>query len=457
MVEQNRWNDLPDTGIKLPGGRAVEIKVVTSSGWYGSSHSDTNIPALKEKVRNHFNQKVWEEWQKPEIVIPDLAAEGATIPEIATREYGKCVVTSAPLISYGAIFAYQYYSNDPITWKYDWYRERKAAEEKRTKAVSALTKYQSDERKKRVLAAIVIPDPSQEDSIIPEIAEIEGGFGVIILNSSRYYDSDPYFKVYWTQSREEAERYRNNAVATLEEVKASEIKKRQLQEAKTEAENVKSTARDLYYHNDNDRLEQTLRDKLYSTYYDCLPSSSLEDIQNWVAEAYEICAKAEAAYAEIQRKREKRNKDVQIPDSLLAKKAFNGDDGRAYDFMQKVAALPTNRLDSHIICNCGRARVQAHLIEASGDSDFFMGADPNAVVGYVAEVHFSNSYPQPQIKRCKSAYRTKGCKNIGLRVFGSFSYKKLPFFLKSIIQTNNGLKPRIYRLTYLERPHINMI
>ncbi|OIO37983.1 MAG: hypothetical protein AUJ72_03390 [Candidatus Omnitrophica bacterium CG1_02_46_14] len=390
MTENNRWIELPDAGIKLPGGRQVEIKVVTSTGWSGSSYADTSIPALKEKVRNHFNKKVWENWEKPPMVIPNLAADCSFIPEIVTQEYGKCVVTGIPLIACGTVIAYRPWSSDPITWKYEWYRERKTAEENWNKAIAALVQYQSDERKKRALAAVIVPDPSQEDAVVPEIAEIEGGYGYVQAES--WYYSGTTFSVQWHTDCEYAERKRTEAVAKLDEVKVEAIKKRKLQEAKTEAEAVKSKASELYYHSDNGRLEQALRDKLYGINYSYLPSE-LEELQSLTNEAKAICAQAEAAYVEIQRKREKRNKDVQIPPGLLGKKAFNGNDDRAYDFMQKVAALPTNRLDSHIVCNCGRARVQSHLIEVSGDSDFFMGADPNVVVFYVAEVHFC-SKPQ---------------------------------------------------------------
>lgn len=68
--------------------------------------------------------------------------------------------------------------------------------------------------------------------------------------------------------------------------------------------------------------------------------------------------------------------------------AFGGDEGKVRKFMEKVAILPSDRLDDHIIHACGRGRVQAHLEEVSGDPDFFMDADPNRVVGYIAEVHF---------------------------------------------------------------------
>ncbi len=65
--------------------------------------------------------------------------------------------------------------------------------------------------------------------------------------------------------------------------------------------------------------------------------------------------------------------------------AFRGDEELTRQFMAKVAGLPLDRLDDHIILQCGRARVKAHLEEVSRDPDFFMGADPNRVVGYIAD------------------------------------------------------------------------
>lgn len=80
-------------------------------------------------------------------------------------------------------------------------------------------------------------------------------------------------------------------------------------------------------------------------------------------------------------------KESNLPNELLI--AFQGDESRVRAFMDKVVALPSNRLDAHIIQVCGRARVKSHLEEVSGDPEFFMGADPNRVARYVSEVHFS--------------------------------------------------------------------
>jgi hypothetical protein len=80
-------------------------------------------------------------------------------------------------------------------------------------------------------------------------------------------------------------------------------------------------------------------------------------------------------------------KESNLSQELLI--AFRGDEETARKFMDKVAALTSDRLNDHVVRNCGRARVKAHLEEISGDPDFFMGADPKAVVFYVAEVHLT--------------------------------------------------------------------
>lgn len=68
--------------------------------------------------------------------------------------------------------------------------------------------------------------------------------------------------------------------------------------------------------------------------------------------------------------------------------AFSGNEEKVRQYMKKVEELSAELLDEHIICVCGRERVRTHLIEVSGDPDFFCGADPNVAVGYVSETFF---------------------------------------------------------------------
>ncbi len=389
LVEENRWMELSDEGVKLPGGRSVSVKIVVDPHYYGGRFSNSDILKLKEEVKNYLNRKIWDSWEKPRIPIPDFSADD-TVPEIEVREYGQCAVTGEPLLVYGTIVSQRIWSDEPIRWSYEWYRERNQAEEKREKAMQALAEHQSEGRKKRALKAIEVPDPSREDASIPEIAEIEGGYGVVAVNPSRWSRSDSRFKVYWTENREEAEALRVKAVAKLDEVKAEEIEKRQIAEAKAEAEEAKSKARNLRGHADFDKLPSDLGDKLYNYCYSYIPSSDLEEIRQWATDALAVCQDAEEILAAIERKRaERREMGIEIPDMLI--RAYKGDEDKAYEFMQKVADLRTRELDEHVVRNCGRDRVRFHLVQASGDDNFFLGADPNDVKYYVEDVHYNGA------------------------------------------------------------------
>lgn len=69
-----------------------------------------------------------------------------------------------------------------------------------------------------------------------------------------------------------------------------------------------------------------------------------------------------------------------LPEELYH--AFNGDVERVTAFMEKVGKLNVAALDQHEM-SCGRARKQAEVIRVSGDPDFFLGADPLEVCGYI--------------------------------------------------------------------------
>lgn len=57
--------------------------------------------------------------------------------------------------------------------------------------------------------------------------------------------------------------------------------------------------------------------------------------------------------------------------------------------MNKVAKLNISKLDEHEM-SCGRARKQTEVIRASGDPDFFLGADPLEVCWYITEANTSS-------------------------------------------------------------------
>jgi hypothetical protein len=88
----------------------------------------------------------------------------------------------------------------------------------------------------------------------------------------------------------------------------------------------------------------------------------------------------------FQTAREKAASESGLPESLFF--AFNGDEERIREFMAKVEDLNASELDEHEY-SCGRGRKEAEVIRVSGDPEFFLGADPLEVCGYIDEVHFS--------------------------------------------------------------------
>ena len=82
--------------------------------------------------------------------------------------------------------------------------------------------------------------------------------------------------------------------------------------------------------------------------------------------------------------REKAAKESGLPEQLYH--AFGGDTERVKAFMEKVGKLDVSKLDEHEM-SCGRARKSAEVIRVSGDSDFFLGADPLEVCWYITEAH----------------------------------------------------------------------
>lgn len=84
----------------------------------------------------------------------------------------------------------------------------------------------------------------------------------------------------------------------------------------------------------------------------------------------------------FQTAREKAVKKSDLPDNLF--RAFDGNENIIREFMSKVAKLDVLQLDEHEM-SCGRARKSAEVIRVSGDPDFFLGADPLEVCGYIED------------------------------------------------------------------------
>lgn len=109
------WRDLPDEGVRLPGGRMVEV--VVPFGYYDTV-SGQDIPELKSRCVSRANKSLWENWPtdgRPAITLPDPADPASVVPEIIEASYGTSVVDGTPLVAFGvvAISGNHYYASDP--------------------------------------------------------------------------------------------------------------------------------------------------------------------------------------------------------------------------------------------------------------------------------------------------------------------------------------------------------
>ncbi|MCF6276987.1 MAG: hypothetical protein L3J07_04050 [Candidatus Magasanikbacteria bacterium] len=103
MVKANSWIQLSDEGVRLPGGRLLEV--VASFGYY-ATFKETDVPTLKKKMCEYLNVDQWHEFlggnKKPEVKFPELLDEDSSIPFV-TSVYGQCVVTGEDLFIYSTL------------------------------------------------------------------------------------------------------------------------------------------------------------------------------------------------------------------------------------------------------------------------------------------------------------------------------------------------------------------
>lgn len=131
--------DLP-AEIRLPDGRAAEAGVeLAEEVFYG-----TDIPQLKEQVRERLNRRQWDKWEMFQRQEKLMHLE--YVPAVKTAEYGKCALTNEPLLAYGAAKLSRFgYFGDTVDLRETWFRTREEAE--RERELSALYLQAERERK----------------------------------------------------------------------------------------------------------------------------------------------------------------------------------------------------------------------------------------------------------------------------------------------------------------------
>lgn len=139
LIHDRKWLELPDSGVLLPGGRAVEV--VFEDGWRGVFARDVSIPKLKQKIADWLNAKKFATWSAGASIsgVPRTIDENTTIPEVKTAVYGRCDYTGNELEAYGVVIR-TYYG-----FEGKWYLTLAEANTARENTISNL-----DQRKREI-------------------------------------------------------------------------------------------------------------------------------------------------------------------------------------------------------------------------------------------------------------------------------------------------------------------
>lgn len=131
-----------------------------------------------------------------------------------------------------------------------------------------------------------------------------------------------------------------------------------------------------------------IRNHIYQA-KNALQRAEFAGVDNHCREVEKMVANLQSLAEMRKQERDELIKNNNVPDYLLD--AFRGDLDRTLEFMQNVAKVETWRLDAHEL-TCGRSRSRATCENAwsamDEETDFFCGADPNDVKGYVYDFHF---------------------------------------------------------------------
>lgn len=151
-IAAHGWRELPDAGVKLPGGRFIEV--VVSFGYYDTI-SGQKIPELKSRCFARANKGLWDNWPtegRPVIALPDPADPTSVVPEIIECQYGSSVIDGTVLVAFGAVDlkGYRYYSSDPW-FEAKWFRVREEADEARAKSAAQLERIREEATRQKQL------------------------------------------------------------------------------------------------------------------------------------------------------------------------------------------------------------------------------------------------------------------------------------------------------------------
>ncbi|GEM_PF-1632121 len=217
-ITAHGWRELPDAGVKLPGGRLVEV--VVSFGYYDTV-SGQNIPELKSRCVSKANKSLWDNWPtegRPAIALPDPADPTSVVPEIIECQYGISVIDGSSLIAFGAVDlkGYRYYSSDPY-FEGKWFQVREEANAARAKSTAKLESIREEAIKQKQMDEVRKSAEAAQESL----RSVQSREGWYDLDSDLRSRVDNKRYEYLPSGLEDLQTWTQNTNALVAEVEAA--------------------------------------------------------------------------------------------------------------------------------------------------------------------------------------------------------------------------------------------
>lgn len=217
-ITAHGWRELPDAGVKLPGGRLVEV--IAPFGYYDRVSSQ-DIPALKRRCVSHVHKGLWDNWpiaDRPVIVSPDPVDPTSIVPEILECPYGSSVINGTRLIAFGtaALNDYRYFSSIPW-FEGKWFQIREEADEARARAVAKLESLRKEAVEQKQLN--IARKTAEESQVLLRNVQFREGW--YDLDSALRSRVDQRYYTYLPSELKELQVWTQATNALLAEVKAA--------------------------------------------------------------------------------------------------------------------------------------------------------------------------------------------------------------------------------------------
>ncbi len=217
FISSNCWNELPNEGVKLPGGRAVHIVLKSSTSWSALAEG-SDIVALKQSMKSRLNEGQWSRWiDRPVIAVPTEITDKTVLSDIITVVYGRCVMTGEDLFAFGTLTASRSWSSDSIIWKTEWFRVRMQAETAFNNAQVELEKAKVKARDRREIENIL----SEAEKVQNHVRSLYDTYASCGIESSLLDKLYSFYFASIPETKEECVEWITNANAVVAEVEVT--------------------------------------------------------------------------------------------------------------------------------------------------------------------------------------------------------------------------------------------